>query len=206
MSPKKIIVILAIALAFAMAALGIVIAARIAAKDSGADAAQIIASDLSYHVKEYRSMPETLRPAKSQNTPGTEGKKEHDDRDELELLKMRRMEVKRKPREEIKAEIEAEPEMIYAGTFSVCGYDTCAQCCGWSTGITASGTTATVGRTCASNDFPFGTILYIDGIGERVVEDRGGMSHGVLDVLCEDHPACYAITGSYDVWIVSVTE
>jgi len=69
-------------------------------------------------------------------------------------------------------------------------------------GITASGAAAAVGRTVAMNGVPFGTRLYIEGIGERVVEDRGGMSAQTIDVLCADHPACYAITGWYDVyWI-----
>ena len=102
----------------------------------------------------------------------------------------------------IVGDIDSPDTMEYAGSYQIYGYDTCARCCGKTDGITASGTVATVGRTCASNDFPFGTVLYIDGIGERVVEDRGGMAHGVIDVLCEDHPACYAITGKYDVYIV----
>ena len=93
-------------------------------------------------------------------------------------------------------------EMTYLGTWQVYGYDTCAECCGWSAGITTSGAVATVGRTCASNDFPLGTVLYIEGIGYRTVEDRGGMARGVIDVLCADHPACYAVTGWYDVYIV----
>lgn len=93
--------------------------------------------------------------------------------------------------------------LTYLGSYYVVGYDTCVQCCGWSGGITASGAEATVGRTVASNDFPFGTELYIEGIGYRTVEDRGGMSSGVLDVLCNNHPECYAITGTYKVYLVS---
>lgn len=102
----------------------------------------------------------------------------------------------------IVGDVDSTDPMEYAGSYQIYGYDTCARCCGKTDGITASGTVATVGRTCASNDFPFGTILYIEGIGERVVEDRGNLVHGVIDVLCEDHPACYAITGKYDVYIV----
>lgn len=102
------------------------------------------------------------------------------------------------------AEPEEEPERVYLGRYRVTGYDTCARCCGNTNGITASGTTATVGRTCAApKDIPFGTVLWIEGIGERVVEDRGSAVHGnVLDVLCADHKACFAITGNYDVYIV----
>ena len=101
---------------------------------------------------------------------------------------------------------EAAPEEVrtYLGSFKITGYDTCARCCGNTRGITASGTTATVGRTCAaSKDIPFGTRLWIEGIGERVVEDRGGAVNGKkIDVLCADHPACYAITGTYEVYII----
>lgn len=93
--------------------------------------------------------------------------------------------------------------MTYLGRYKITGYDTCAKCCGKSDGITASGTQATVGRTCAApKGIPFGTVLYIDGIGERIVEDRGGFAENVIDVLCENHPDCYAITGYYDVYVV----
>jgi 3D (Asp-Asp-Asp) domain-containing protein len=42
--------------------------------------------------------------------------------------------------------------------------------------ITASGVDSTPGRTVAmGRSFPYGTRVYIPGIGMRVVEDRGGM-------------------------------
>ena len=100
-------------------------------------------------------------------------------------------------------EIVAKPEIRYLGRYKITGYDTCAKCCGKSDGITASGTIATVGRTCAApKNIPFGTKLYIEGIGERVVEDRGGLGETVIDVLCENHADCYALTGYYDVYVV----
>ena len=97
-----------------------------------------------------------------------------------------------------------EPERIYLGLYYVTGYDTCAACCGKTDGITASGTYATAGRTvAASSEFDFGTRLWIDGLGERIVEDRGGaIGGGRLDVVCEDHDACYSITGWRDVWLI----
>lgn len=105
-------------------------------------------------------------------------------------------------------EPEPEPAKTYLGRYYVTGYDICLECCGKLDGITASGAMAQVGRTVAApEDIPFGTVLYIDGIGERVVEDRGGLVTGdKLDVLCVDHPACYAITGWYDVYIVGGQE
>lgn len=106
-----------------------------------------------------------------------------------------------------KSELLTDPEPIlrYLGNYKITGYDICVSCCGNTRGITASGTTATVGRTCAApKNIPFGTRLWIEGIGERVVEDRGGAVHGKkLDILCTDHPACYAITGTYEVYIIS---
>lgn len=99
-----------------------------------------------------------------------------------------------------------EPERIYLGLYWVTGYDAfCTHCCGKSDGITASGTYATAGRTvAASSEFDFGTRLYIDGLGERIVEDRGGaIGGGRLDVVCSDHAECYSITGWYDVWLIA---
>ena len=93
----------------------------------------------------------------------------------------------------------------YLGSYKITGYDICVHCCGKTDGITSSGTQATVGRTCAAPpDIPFGTRIWIAGIGERVVEDRGGLGSSKIDVLCADHAACYAITseGKVDVWIL----
>ena len=103
--------------------------------------------------------------------------------------------------EQPKKEDTVKDGMTYLGTYWITGYDTCAQCCGKTDGITASGTQATVGVTCAAT-LPFGTILYIDGIGVRVVEGRG-VGDGCIDVVCSDHAACYAITGWYDVWTIT---
>lgn len=99
---------------------------------------------------------------------------------------------------------DSEPKREYLGRYRITGYCTCSKCCGKSDGVTASGTTATVGRTCAAGkDLPFGTVLYIEGIGYRTVEDRGGgVNGGHIDVLCNDHSECYALTGHYDVYVV----
>jgi 3D (Asp-Asp-Asp) domain-containing protein len=90
----------------------------------------------------------------------------------------------------------------YMGSYSITGYDACYSCCGKTDGITASGTKATAGRTVAMKGVPFGTKIYIDGIGERVVEDRG-VGYGTVDVYCDTHAECYAITGRYDVYMVN---
>ena len=66
----------------------------------------------------------------------------------------------------------------------------CARCCGkWAPlNRTASGTVPTVGRTIACNFLPFGTKVHIEGIGERVVEDRLSPKFGHrIDLLLTDH-------------------
>ena len=93
------------------------------------------------------------------------------------------------------------------GTRHITGYDCCKQCCGKDPsdpyyGYTASGRYVKQGRTCALNGYAFGTVVYIEGLGFRVVEDRGGMRNGGIDVYCDDHPSCYAVTGDYQVYLV----
>lgn len=56
-------------------------------------------------------------------------------------------------------------------------------------GKTASGKMTKEGRTVSADVdlFPFGTVLYIDGVGERVVEDTGSAIKGYkLDLFIED--------------------
>lgn len=48
---------------------------------------------------------------------------------------------------------------------------------------TASGAEPVPYYTVATNDeFDFGTILYIEGIGEVEVQDRGGFPEGIIDI------------------------
>ena len=73
----------------------------------------------------------------------------------------------------------------------------CEKCCGsWALnrpdGIvyTASGAVAEQGVTIAADwdVLPPGTVVYIDGLGERVVQDRGGAIKGnAVDIYFEDH-------------------
>lgn len=96
--------------------------------------------------------------------------------------------------------------MSYVGKFFVTGYDAwCAHCCGGNTtGVTASGRVATVGRTVAtSNQFPMGTKLYVEGYGTYVVEDRG-CAKGVIDIAADSHEACGRLTrNGINVYIVN---
>lgn len=74
----------------------------------------------------------------------------------------------------------------YLGTFKLTAYCACPKCCGkWANGITASGTTATQGRTVAMSGVPFGTQLLING-NVYTVEDRG-TPYGHVDVFFSSH-------------------
>lgn len=91
--------------------------------------------------------------------------------------------------------------VIPFGEFYITGYTpTCEHCCGKSDGVTASGVEALVGRTVAMHQtdmnnlgIEYGDSIYIEGIGERVVEDTG-CRQGVIDVACENHEDCYKVT------------
>lgn len=84
--------------------------------------------------------------------------------------------------------ISSESPYIDMGSFTITYYCPCAICCGWETGITASGTPATAGVTIAADEsIPFGTELVIDG-HVYTVQDRGGKIKGNrIDIFCNSH-------------------
>lgn len=69
------------------------------------------------------------------------------------------------------------------GVFQLTAYE-------WTGNRCKNGNFPTVGYTCASNYYPIGTRLYIEGVGERVVEDTGGMGMGVVDIYMGDPATC----------------
>lgn len=73
--------------------------------------------------------------------------------------------------------------------YVITAYCACVQCCGKTDGITASGVKAVEGVTVATDkSIPFGTKIYIDGVGERIVQDRGGAIKGNrIDLYFSDH-------------------
>lgn len=73
--------------------------------------------------------------------------------------------------------------------YVITAYCPCVQCCGKSDGITASGEKAIEGITVAMDkSMPFGTKIYIDGVGERIVQDRGGAIKGNrIDLYFDSH-------------------
>jgi hypothetical protein len=68
-------------------------------------------------------------------------------------------------------------------------------------GIGASGEYIIPGRDVAMPGLPFGTRIFIVGIGERIVNDRG-VPKGVVDVACETNAECYATTSRRAVYVI----
>jgi hypothetical protein len=101
------------------------------------------------------------------------------------------------------------PKLRELGRFKITGYTpTCNHCCGKSDGIGASGRKIVVGESVAMNrtdmkkfGLEYGDKIYIEGIGEREIVDTG-CDQGVVDVACDSHASCRAITGYYRVHYV----
>lgn len=96
-----------------------------------------------------------------------------------------------------------EPDMEYLGAWTVTAYCGCEICCGsWSGSPTASGVYPTAWHTIACSEFPFGTILYIDGYGYFTVEDRG-VYGAWIDMYFDDHDEADAFgMQTIDVYLV----
>lgn len=99
-----------------------------------------------------------------------------------------------------KAVVQVSSSIAYEGTFNVSFYTSEYASTGKNKGhsaygITASGTKATVGRTVACpKNIKFGTKIYIEGFGERVCEDRGGLIKGnKLDVFVSTEKEAYKL-------------
>lgn len=73
--------------------------------------------------------------------------------------------------------------------YVITAYCPCVKCCGKTDGITASGEKAVEGVTVAMDkSIPFGTKIYIYGVGERIVQDRGGAIKGNrIDLYFDSH-------------------
>ncbi len=83
--------------------------------------------------------------------------------------------------------VEEEPSMEYVGDYRVTAYAYYEG--GGENYYTASGAEPVPYYTVATNDeFDFGTVLYIEGIGEVEVQDRGGFDEGIIDLLIGDDP------------------
>lgn len=96
------------------------------------------------------------------------------------------------------AEESHEEELEYLGTFEATAYE-------WTGNPCANGNYPEVGYTVACNSLPLGTTVYIEGVGYRVVEDRGAEWHGSnwMDLYLGDVDSCYEWgVRSVEVYIV----
>lgn len=83
----------------------------------------------------------------------------------------------------------------YLGHYMITAYE-------WTGDPCANGRYPSEGYTVACNSLPLGTRIYIDGVGERVVEDRGGGGSDWIDLYLGDPDDCWNWGVKYrDVWI-----
>ena len=114
--------------------------------------------------------------------------------EQIKLAKAKEQQEKRKVAKVVnnttsRGDIEGRKDNSGYVKFTATAYCGCAKCCGKSTGKTASGTTATAGRTVAmSSSYSFGTKIEIQGMGTYIVEDRGGAIKGNrIDIFFSNH-------------------
>lgn len=102
-------------------------------------------------------------------------------------------------------------QLIYLGDFKLTHY--CVEqhehICGTGTGLTATGTYVTAGRTIAVDPsiIPYGTEVYIEGYGWRVAEDTGGAVNGNhIDIAVDIHSRAIDMGTIYGgVWMLVKT-
>lgn len=88
--------------------------------------------------------------------------------------------------------------MIYLGEYQITAYE-------WTGNPCANGNYPEEGYTVACNSLPFGTVVYIEGIGYRTVEDRGAEWHSDqwIDIYMGDVWTCNQFGVQYlNVWVV----
>lgn len=101
-----------------------------------------------------------------------------------------------------------EYKFIYIGDYKLTHYCTEKRkhICGTGTGLTATGTQVTAGRTVAVDPsiIPYGTELYIEGYGWRIAEDCGGAVDGKhIDIAVETHSHALSMgTTTGGVWVL----
>lgn len=101
---------------------------------------------------------------------------------------------------------EAVPQMAYAGEYTIVAY--CVEqhphICGGNP-TTKSGEPVSPGVTVAADPavLPLGSRIYIEGIGERVVQDTGGAIRGQkIDLAVESHQEAVGWgVQSREVWV-----
>lgn len=123
-----------------------------------------------------------------------ENKKRDDNKifDAIQSDKLREVEIHRKPvaTKKVEATNVKEDWMLFEITFYTNGKESTGKGKGHKDyGRTASGKITQEGRTVSAdtNILPMGTVIYIEGFGERTVEDTGSAIKGKkLDLFVED--------------------
>ena len=75
---------------------------------------------------------------------------------------------------------EQKTKKTYVGSYQLTAYIATGNKC-------ASGVYPTENHTVACNSLPLGTKIYIEGYGQFVVEDTGGMGSSVIDIFVSDY-------------------
>lgn len=100
-----------------------------------------------------------------------------------------------------------EYELVYMGDFKITYYcdERYQHICGGN-GVTASGKPAEVGVTAAADwgVLPKGSMIYIENIGFREIQDRGGaVNNKHIDVLVQGHQEALNLGTRYNgVWLL----
>lgn len=104
-------------------------------------------------------------------------------------------------------------ELEDAGVFLCTAYCTeqYPHICGEGHGITASGQPIQAGVTVAADQtiFPYGTVLYIENVGIRIVQDKGaGVQGAHIDVAVDTHENALTWSGygEHRVWVIREVE
>lgn len=104
-----------------------------------------------------------------------------------------------------------EYKLVYIGNYKLTHYCTEKRehICGTGTGLTATGTKVTAGRSIAVDPsvIPYGTKVYIEGYGWRIAEDCGGGVDGKhIDIAVTSHSEALSMgTKTGGVWILVKT-
>lgn len=115
------------------------------------------------------------------------------------------LEEARKTIDELKNE---EYKLVYIGNYKLTHYCTEKRehTCGTGTGLTATGTKVTAGRSIAVDPsiIPYGSKVYIEGYGWRIAEDCGGGVDGKhIDIAVDSHSHALKMgTKTGGVWLL----
>lgn len=121
--------------------------------------------------------------------------------------------------DELATKDETEPETVeiisaeYVGEFLLTAYccEKYEHICGTGDGITASGQPVQAGVSVAADPdvLPYGTIVYIEGIGIRIVQDTGGgLASNQIDIAMDTHENAleFGVQRGCRVYILSVND